>query len=132
MQRNQQDNRNSVAFEYAREILSGAVSGVMSLVDDILHPIDNVIYPIGMLAYDSLMVTAGHHNSLPIMHPDFPDISFAQIAIQRNPQLYHDAVDRMNQRVQNIRNQAQGFVDANGPQEQCMIANVAATIQCER
>ena len=128
MQRNDQNERSRVAFEYAREILTGAVEGVMTLVDDILHPIDNIIYPVSMLLYDSLMVSVGHVGDNPIVHPMMPDLSMAQISIQQNPQLYHDAVDRMNHRVQNISNQIQRVVDANGPQRAGMIANVATTI----
>lgn len=124
----EKQEKNKLAFEYAREILTGVVAGVMSVVDDILHPIDNVIYPISMLAYDALIISAGHQGSLPVAHPLLPDLSMAQAAIQQNPALFHEAVDRMHQRGANIRQMAQGVVDANGPQRAGMIANIATTI----
>lgn len=110
--------------QYVDAILRGVVSGLTSIVDMVMHPVDNILYPISILAYDATIIHATHTPASPLQ----PDFLVLQQYLQNNPHMYHDAVSRMEGRIDLYKQQGVRFLEASGQQRAEIIAELATGI----
>jgi len=126
-------NGAETVYVFSKAVLVGAaqgiVHGVTGIVQSIIHPIDNVIYPVSSFLYDATLISAGHLNSNNVTnfgHHDLANIDTAMHAVKNDPQLYHDAVNRMDGRINEINKAGNNFANAPWP-EQVRMASMAVS-----
>jgi len=114
--------------DFTKAVISGAVKGVMNVVDDILHPLDNIVYPITDLVHDATIIAAASIAELPVIDPTgmTADFSMLRDCIERQPSLYHDAVNNMQRRLDDMKAAGEHFMTASW-QEKVEIASAMST-----
>ena len=92
---------------YARAILKGVGTGIHDVFKAVLHPIDNVIYPMAILAHDATIMLAPQC--------DDPEMELLRGYLKSHPDVYHDASQRMQQRVEQYKTLGKNFMEGDGP-----------------
>jgi len=107
--------------QYVDAILSGVASGLINIVDMVTHPIDNILYPMSMLAYDAIIIHTAHNVPSPlnfVLHQ----------YMQNNPHMYHDAISRMEGRINHFKQAGVRFMEASGQQRVEVLAELATGV----
>lgn len=102
----------------ALAVAKGVGKSVTGFAHMVAHPLDTLVYPVSSLVYDASIISAAHHNQLQngaqLLFHDFNDL---RSVINQNPQLYLDARNRMETRVQYAKDSFHNFTNANIEQQ---------------
>lgn len=115
-----------------KAILSGAKSGLNDLFHMITHPLDDMLYPMLDFIYDATIIAAGYllekSNMTDLVDPLANDILLLEDAIAKNPQIYSDACNRMQQRMDAFQHFKTIFTYATPEKKVEMMTEVATTV----
>lgn len=114
-----QEGENSPVLEYSRSVLAGVYIGAADLVHTVTHP-HEVIYAMSELVYDATIILVNQ------------DLGFSENEIrERMPKgspAYRDAMHRMQERVDHLKQYGEEFSQASGPKKVEMGMALATTI----
>lgn len=110
------------ACAYSLAVLQGIISGVRDIIEFVQHPIDNGLYPLSLLLYDAAVIAAHH-----IETDDELVREFHHYVSQQN-NAYPSAVERMQARLEEVKNAASRFSAGSALQKTTMISHAATSV----
>lgn len=117
-------------LDYAHAILSGVSSALAGIFEIIAHPVDNVLYPAYEFLLDASIISSAYAppSTHQIYNSAHNDIEMFQQIVNQNPKLYHDAVERMQQRINMIKAFGIQYENATPLQKAEMEAKVLTSV----
>src|SRR5665647_497544 len=104
--------------KYSHAIASGVCKSVTGFAHMVAHPLDSLVYPVSSLVYDASIISVSHCE--PTLLPgnaDYSGFAILKDAINRNPKLYFDARNGMQNRINNAKKAYNNFQDSSLEQQ---------------